>query len=173
MQKRSGKEKELDDTARRGISVRLASYYTANFAKGGVQFPWWQVFLEGRGFSTPEIGWLMGLRFWVGFFSGPLIGRFADKSGERRRIMVALAVGMFFSYWFYFTIDSFWAFALIGIIVAAFQAPIGPLGDSLTIINARIAGVDYGRVRLWGSASFIVTVLLAGIMLENAVLKQL
>ena len=168
MQKRSGKEKELDDTARRGISVRLASYYTSNFAKGGVQFPWWQVFLEGRGFSTPEIGWLMGLRFWVGFFSGPLIGRFADKSGERRRIMVALAVGMFFSYWFYFTIDSFWAFALIGIIVAAFQAPIGPLGDSLTIINARIAGVDYGRVRLWGSASFIVTVLLAGIMLENA-----
>ena len=72
---------------RRAISVRLAAYYTANFAKGGVQFPWWQVFLEGRGFSAPEIGWLMGIRFWVGFLSGPVVGQFADKWGERRRIM--------------------------------------------------------------------------------------
>lgn len=167
MQKKLPSQNVPDNKSRRAISVRLAAYYTANFAKGGVQFPWWQVFLEGRGFSTPEIGWLMGLRFWVGFLSGPLIARFADRFGERRRIMIALAVGMFLSYWLYLYLDSFWAFAFIGVVVAAFQAPIGPLGDSLTIINAQRSGVDYGRVRLWGSASFIITVLLAGLMLEN------
>lgn len=153
---------------RRAISVRLAAYYTANFAKGGVQFPWWQVFLEGRGFSAPEIGWLMGIRFWVGFLSGPVVGQFADKWGERRRIMVGLSVCLFLTYWLYLLVGSFWAFAGVGILVAVFQAPIGPLGDSLTLMNARRVGVDYGRVRLWGSVSFIVTVFLAGVMLETA-----
>lgn len=161
-------ERDGEPDGRRSISVRLAAYYTANFAKGGVQFPWWQVFLEGRGFTAPEIGWLMAVRFWVGVFSGPLVGRFADRWGERRRIMLGLAVGLFFSYWLYLLVESFWAFAAIGILVALFQAPIGPLGDSLTLMNARRVGVDYGRVRLWGSASFIVTVFLAGWMLETA-----
>ncbi|MDA0657104.1 MAG: MFS transporter, partial [Proteobacteria bacterium] len=77
-----------DPGERRAISIRLATYYTANFAKGGVQFPWWQVFLQGRGFSAPEIGWLMAIRFLIAMVSGPLVGRFADKSGERRRIML-------------------------------------------------------------------------------------
>ena len=161
-------EKKPDPGERRAISVRLAGYYTANFAKGGVQFPWWQVFLEGRGFSAPEIGWLMAIRFWVGVFSGPLVGRFADRWGERRRIMLGLAAGLFLTYWLYLLVDSFWAFAAIGVVVALFQAPIGPLGDSLTLMNARRVGVDYGRVRLRGSASFIVTVFLAGWMLETA-----
>lgn len=156
------------NSERRAISVRLAAYYTANFAKGGVQFPWWQVFLEGRGFSAPEIGWLMGIRFWVGLFSGPVVGQFADKWGERRRIMVGLSVCLFLSYWLYLLVGSFWAFAAVGVLVAIFQAPIGPLGDSLTLMNARRVGVDYGRVRLWGSVSFIVTVFLAGVMLETA-----
>jgi PPP family 3-phenylpropionic acid transporter len=157
-----------DPAERRAISIRLATYYTANFAKGGVQFPWWQVFLQGRGFSAPEIGWLMAIRFLVAMFSGPLVGRFADKSGERRRIMLVLSVGLFLTYWLYLLVDSFWAFAAIGILVAVLQAPIGPLGDSLTLMNARRIGVDYGRVRLWGSVSFIVTVYLAGEMLERA-----
>ena len=35
---------------------------------------------RGRGFSAPEIGWLMGIRFGLGFF-GPVVGQFADKWG--------------------------------------------------------------------------------------------
>jgi PPP family 3-phenylpropionic acid transporter len=153
---------------RRAVSVRLATYYTANFAKGGVQFPWWQVFLEGRGFSAPEIGWLMAIRFWVAVISGPSVARVADRLGERRRIMLGLAICLFLTYWLYLAVESFWAFAAIGVFVALFQAPLNPLGDSLTLMNARRIGVDYGRVRLWGSVSFIVTVFLAGVMLETA-----
>ena len=83
-------------------------------------------------------------------------------------MLFVCVVCLFLTYWLYLLVGSFWAFAGVGVLVAIFQAPIGPLGDSLTLMNARRIGVDYGRVRLWGSVSFIVTVFLAGVMLETA-----
>src|SRR5580700_1335682 len=43
-----------------------------------------------------------------------------------------------------------------------------PLGDSMTLAAVRNEGVDYGKVRLWGSISFIVAAVASGWMLALA-----
>jgi len=45
--------------------------------------------------------------------------------------------------------------------------PVMPLGESLTMLAARHGGLDYGRVRLWGSLSFIVVAVVAGRVLVD------
>ena len=42
------------------------------------------------------------------------------------------------------------------------QSALMPLGDSITLAAVRDDGLDYGRVRVWGSVSFIVAAIGSG-----------
>jgi MFS transporter, PPP family, 3-phenylpropionic acid transporter len=43
-----------------------------------------------------------------------------------------------------------------------------PLGDSIALAAVREGGVDYGRVRLWGSVSFILAAMASGAVLSRS-----
>jgi PPP family 3-phenylpropionic acid transporter len=43
-----------------------------------------------------------------------------------------------------------------------------PLGDTITLAAARSEGLDYGRIRLWGSVSFIVASIASGAALASS-----
>src|SRR5260370_14593522 len=45
------------------------------------------------------------------------------------------------------------------------QSALMPLGDSITLAAVREAGLDYGRIRVWGSASFILASVCRGALL--------
>jgi PPP family 3-phenylpropionic acid transporter len=42
-----------------------------------------------------------------------------------------------------------------------------PLGDSITLAAVRVHGIDYGRVRVWGSVSFIIAAMAGGGVLSH------
>ena len=43
-----------------------------------------------------------------------------------------------------------------------------PLGDSITLAAVRRDGIDYGRVRVWGSVSFILAAMASGAVLSRS-----
>jgi MFS transporter, PPP family, 3-phenylpropionic acid transporter len=43
-----------------------------------------------------------------------------------------------------------------------------PVGENLTMLHAQAKGLDYGRIRLWGSLTFIVAATLGGRILDDA-----
>lgn len=156
------------------LSFRLASYYFAVFALVGVVMPYWPVWLQSRGLGPVEIGLVLSVGRWISIGTTPVIAQFADRHGERKRLVILLLTGMAAGYSFYLLADGFWQILAVAIVVAVFHSAVNPVGDSLTMLNASRGHTDYGRVRLWGSVSFIITSFMGGVLLgrwgEDAIL---
>ncbi|WP_417519597.1 MFS transporter [Minwuia sp.] len=151
-----------------GWSVRLSLFYATIFMVAGVSMPWFPVYLESRGMAPEQIGLLLAVGFWIKPLANPLGSRWADVSGERRRPIVLFLIGAGAAYALFALGDSFTAFVFCAVLAACFNSPILPLGDNLTMTAAAERGLDYGRIRLWGSVTFIGAVYGAGWLLEGS-----
>jgi PPP family 3-phenylpropionic acid transporter len=145
----------------------MAAVYVALFAFAGLHLPFWPVWLESRGLDAVEIGLLIAVGRWVIVIASPIIAQFADRSGERRRPLIVLAVAVLASYALFLVTENYWHFLAVTVLAAVFQGAMVPLNESLTMMGVRAGRVDYGRVRLWGSLSFIAATMLGGLLLEN------
>ncbi len=147
-------------------SLRLAFFYIAMFSLGGVQLPFWPAWLAGRGLSAGEIGTLLALCQWIKLAANPLAGIAADRSAAPRRVMLALGLGAVAGFALLLPARGFALLLLTGTFATACFSSLLPLGDHLALTLAYGGRLDYGRVRLWGSLSFVVAALLAGRLIE-------
>lgn len=150
-----------------GPAPRLAFYYAAVFGLIGIQLPFWPVWLESRGLNAAEIGLFFSAALWVKTISNPLIGGAVDRTGERRRPMILFAALSLAGYALYPFAQGFWQILVIGMAVGATLSALMPLGESLTMRLTYERGMDYGRIRLWGSIAFILGAFGAGSFLEG------
>jgi PPP family 3-phenylpropionic acid transporter len=149
-------------------AVRLAAFYGAVFAVVGVQLPFWPVWLEAQGLDAGEIGLLIAASFWPRVITSLLIPHHADRLGERRRPMVLLAAITLFGVALFALADRFWMFMGLSLVTGATFAAILPLGEALALQEAHEHRLSYGRVRLWGSITFIVAAIAAGRALQQS-----
>jgi MFS transporter, PPP family, 3-phenylpropionic acid transporter len=147
-------------------SFRLAFFYAAMFSLSGVQLPFWPAWLAGRGLSAGEIGTLLALGQWIKLAANPLAGIAADRSTAPRRIMLALGLGAAAGFALLLPARGFALLLLTGTLATACVSALLPLGDHLALALAYGGRLDYGRIRLWGSLSFILAALLAGRLIE-------
>lgn len=157
----------LATPGRLSLALRLSFFYAAVFAVVGVNTPFFPVWLSSRGMDAAQIGLLLAAISWVRVVTTPWLGGLAERSGERRRPMVilaAVAFAGFASYWF---AEGFWGLLLVGVVAGVAHAAIMPLGENVTMSLAPGARLDYGRLRLWGSFSFIVASAGGGWLLEG------
>jgi PPP family 3-phenylpropionic acid transporter len=146
---------------------RLGLFYAAIFLLAGIQLPFWPVWLAGRGLGASEIGLVLGSALWLKVAVNPLIGLLADRSGRLRLVMVGLGLVNFAGFVLFLPAHGFWSlFAINALTTAAFSA-LMPLGDNLAITTAYELELDYGRIRLWGSVSFILGSLGAGALVSG------
>ncbi|MGH6959465.1 MAG: MFS transporter, partial [Dongiaceae bacterium] len=157
----------LSPASRTGIALRLSLFYFAVFLFVGVGLPFWPAWLASRGLGPAEIGLLLSLNAWVKLVGNPLIAHFADRSGEARRPLILVTVGSLLAFALFAVVDGFWAFLLVTILSGLCLSALTPLGDSLTMRLAASEGLDYGRIRLWGSLSFILAGAGAGWLLAG------
>lgn len=133
----------------------LSFHFTFFLFIWGVFLPFWSIWLEAQGVSSEQIGLL---------FSVALILRFVSNLGLLSQISTGVAVLRLLRVLGFLTLLAFtllfylqgllWL-AIITLCVNFLMAPMMPLGD---IIGTRLVNqinIDYGRVRLWGSLSFI------------------
>jgi PPP family 3-phenylpropionic acid transporter len=148
--------------------VRLAAFYGALFAVVGVQLPFWPVWLAAQGLSAGEIGLVLAASFWPRVATSLLIPHHADRLGERRRPMAVLAAITLVGVALFALADRFWMFMGLSLVTGATFAAILPLGEALALQEAHERRLSYGRVRLWGSVTFIVAAIGAGSALQRA-----
>ncbi|HET6520286.1 MAG TPA: MFS transporter [Geminicoccaceae bacterium] len=144
---------------------RLALFFGAAFASVGVHLPFWPVWLEARGLDAGAIGLALAAGLWAKVVLNPLVARVADATGERRRVMVALAGATTVGVALFALVHDLWALVALTALTSACFGSLLPLGDNLAMLHVRGGGVDYGRVRLWGSVTFILSALLGGRLL--------
>ncbi len=149
-------------------AVRLAFFYAAVFFMIGVHVPFWPVWLAAKGLGPEEIGGIIAASVGIKVIFNPLIAHAADRLGRRRPIMIALSALAFASFTLFGVTDGFWPILLVSVMFFAVWSPIMPLGESLAMLTGQGAReTDYGRVRLWGSLSFIAGAVGAGTVLAE------
>jgi PPP family 3-phenylpropionic acid transporter len=149
------------------VAPRLALFYAAVFFLVGIQLPFWPVWLAGRGLSPSEIGLVLATALWLKVFSNPLAGLLADRSGKRRAVMIGLGAANLAGFLLFVPAYGFWSLLAINALTTATFSALMPLGDNLTLAIAQEQRLDYGRIRVWGSISFIAAALGAGAVLSS------
>ena len=147
--------------------TRLALYYAAYFAVIGILMPFWPIWLEGKGLDAIEIGFILASAPFVRAIGSPLIAQVADRRGLRRPIIIMLTASATISFAIFNYIDDFWPIVIVTILFFMLFSASQPLAESLTMHVVRNEGANYGRMRLWGSVTFILAAIGGGYILEG------
>lgn len=148
-------------------SLRFSVYFGAVFLPFGIYIPYFGVWLKDLGMSAQDISLVLAVPLITRVIFTPIMSALADKFGDRRltlRIycsLYALTFGLVL-----LSDHLVWILATL-ILSNIFMAAIVPLSDSLAMAGVRRFNLDYGGMRLWGSAAFIIANLGGGAIIEH------
>ncbi len=148
------------------LALRLASFYGAVFLLIGIFMPFFPVWLKSRHLDEVEISLILAAPLLSRVLFTPLISFFADHLGNRRLVLIRLTWGSFFALLAFLPAQDFWVLLFISMSFGIFWTSIMPLTEAIAMTQVRQQGLDYGRIRLWGSLSFIAASLIAGLLVD-------
>ncbi|MDD5248599.1 MAG: MFS transporter [Rhodocyclaceae bacterium] len=145
---------------------RLSAWYFFYFAYVGAFAPYFTLYLQSLGFSAWDIGILMAAAPVMRALAPAFWGALSDRSGRRVPIVRFSAAATALAFLVFFFAQGFWG-VLVGIVLNFFfWTAAHPLVEALTLDHLRERTEEYGRIRLWGSVGFIVTVMGVGMLLD-------
>lgn len=147
---------------------RLAVWYFWYFAFIGAFLPYFGLYLQSIGFSAGRIAIVMSLGQVMRLLAPLLWSWLADSGGRRVRIVVASTAASLASFSVVFLTQDFVGLLIGMAVLHFFWSASLPLVEALTLGHLAASPERYGRIRLWGSIGFIVTVLGVGFLLDSA-----
>lgn len=151
----------------RRIAWRLAAFYGATFLVAGIKTTYFPVWLDGRGLTAAEIGIIASAPMLLRIIAAPAIGIAADASGDHRRMIIGLA-------WLALALTillvgagGFWPILVVVLALSTASTALIPLTETMAMASVKRAGADYGRMRLWGSLTFILAGFAAGVGVDR------
>lgn len=160
-------------SVKRRFAVSLALFYSAFFAVLGTHMPFFPVWLKAIGIDAAWIGLINALPAITRFTSLPQITALAEKRHAiRAGIMISVlttAIG--------FTAVGLQqqplALLLIYALTCMMWTPTMPLTDAYALRGVARYGLDYGPLRLWGSAAFAAGSLACGYLVDSIAPRDL
>ncbi len=148
------------------LGLRISLFFGALFLAYGVVVPYFPVWLDARGLDPLQISTVTALPLFVRLLVTPSIGLLADRLGNYRLVIVTLAwcamaliVGLSL-------VSGYAPILLIGVAFLLANGTMLPLIETIAVGGVRTQGLDYGRMRLWGSITFIIANFVGGIAIE-------
>jgi MFS transporter, PPP family, 3-phenylpropionic acid transporter len=157
----------------RGFARRLGLFYGAVFVLSGTHLPFFPVWLRAIGLDASWIGIIIAVPALTRFTVLPLITATAERRqalrGAMRLSTFATAIGFALLGIQHLPVLVF----LVYVAICCLWTPLVPLTDAYALRGVLQYGLDYGRLRLWGSAAFIVGTLLCGGLVDLVAPAQL
>lgn len=146
--------------------ARIGLFYAALCLVYGVHLPYLPVWLDWRGLSASEIALITALPFFFRAGVTPAVAIVADRAGAHRRMIVlmswsACALALVLS-----AASGFWPILAFAVLYAIATATLMPLIETIAVGGVRAAGLHYGRMRLWGSLSFLAVAFAGGLAID-------
>src|SRR5262245_3324628 len=138
------------------LALSLSAFYVGTFSVVGMLMPFWPAWLQGRGLDAAQIGVVLAAGVWAKVLMNPLVARASDRRGETRRPLIVLALACLACYAAFSLADGFWPILALNLLGGMLLSAMMPLADGLAVSLAAVRRLDYGRIRLWGSLSFIL-----------------
>ena len=161
------------EAASRRFATRLALFYGAVFGLTGTQLPFFPVWLKAVGIDAAWIGIITAVPAVTRFTVLPLVTGLAESHGSLRVAMIVTAF------------MTALGFSMVGtqhralLVFAAFVAtacmwtPMVPLTDAYALRGVARYGLNYGPLRLWGSAAFVAGALAGGLLVDLIAARHL
>jgi PPP family 3-phenylpropionic acid transporter len=150
------------------LARHLATFYLGYFGLLGVLLPYLSLYLLDIGLSPYRIGVVLAVTPLVKTVAPNLWGWAADRTGSRRAFMRMAGLGALVCFSMMLGVRGFWPIVGVMAIYAVFTSSLLPLVEATAMEAVERIGVDYGRVRLWGSVGFIAASLAMGRILDLA-----
>jgi MFS transporter, PPP family, 3-phenylpropionic acid transporter len=154
------------DTGTARFAERLALYFGALFLIYGVHITYFPVWLASRGLSPENIGLITALPIFIRTVATPLIAARADRHANHRDMIIILSIASAALALAMSQFASFWPLLLLSVPFAIAISSIMPLTETIAVDGVRRAGHDYGRMRLWGSATFLIATAVTGVLFD-------
>lgn len=148
-------------------SFSFALFFFAYYGYVGVFSPYASLFFSDRGMTAAQIGVLMSLMQVMRIFGPNLWGWVADRHQRRVTVLRLTAIAAVAVFCGLFAGQTFVQFLIVMIALNLFTSAQGPLSEALMLSEMRGDLTHYGKLRLWGSIGFIVSVVLAGPLLDR------
>lgn len=151
----------------RRFAIRLGLFYAAVFALMGVHLPFFPVWLQAVGVSPAWIGLIVAVPALTRFTILPFITGLAERRGSLRQALIITALLTAIG----FAVVGLFQAPIIILILFALTAcawtPILPLTDAYALQGVARYGLNYGPLRLWGSAAFVAGTLGCGLLADH------
>lgn len=146
---------------------RLSSFYFFYFAALGVLIPFWGLYLKDLGFTPLVIGELMAILMATKIIAPNLWGWIADRTDARLPLVRLGSLLSLLAFFGMFAVNGFWGIALVMTLFCFFWHASLPQVEVVTFNHLGTRTRRYATIRLWGSISFILTVLALGAVVER------
>lgn len=151
--------------------VHFGALSFAYFAAIGLFNPYAPLWFQSLGFSTLLIGVVSSLQSWTRVLAPYAWSWSGDHSGRRAELIRLSALGSLLAALGLLGVQEAAAVALVVALLFLANSGVVPLSEALLSKALNTAsGIDparYGRVRMWGSVGFIVSVTAFGALLEH------
>lgn len=159
--------------AARQFAGAVAIFYGMQFGLLGTHLPFFTVWLKSIGIDAAWIGIIIAVPAVTRFTILP----FATALAERRQalrgalVLTALATALGFGLVGVQRAPVLVFVAYVG--TCAAWTPMAPLTDAYALRGVMRYGLDYGRLRLWGSAAFVIGALACGLLADVMTAEKL
>jgi MFS transporter, PPP family, 3-phenylpropionic acid transporter len=141
---------------------RLSGYYFLFFITIGGFMPYWSLYLKSINMSAEQIGILSAVVVATKIFSSFIWGWVVDHTGKRMQVVRLTSLLSAISFSLVLFYQDFWTLFLILFIFAIFWSAALPQVEAATMSHLGDKSDSYTVIRIWGSISFIIAVLVLG-----------
>lgn len=154
-------------------TARARAAFATLYAAVGALFPYLPVYYQSLGLRLDLIGLLGALAAAAALIGAPLWGAAADRFGASRLVMPAAAGGAAVAAGFLGLVVGPVPLALAASALYLMMSGVAPILDARALETVAEDRNRYGRLRVWGSGSFIVSVLFVGWLTERTDIRAL
>lgn len=149
----------------RAFGFRISVTYALLMIGSGVQLPFLPLWLKAKDIPDAEVALILAGMMATRILGAPLFAWIADHFGNRR-LVIQLCAGFGFATYLALAISNgFGPIMTLSLIAAFMVAPVFPLMEGFAVDGSAVHQLDYGRLRLWASLSFLSGSLLGGALL--------
>ena len=159
--------------ASRRFAVRLALFYGALFGLVGTHLPFFPVWLKAVGIDASWIGIITAVPAVTRFTVLPFITGLAERRQALRGTLIVATFATAIGLALVGTQHAPLAVLLIYVATSGLWTSTTPLTDAYALRGVARYGLNYGPLRLWGSAAFVVGALACGLLVDLIAAEQL
>ncbi|MCA1458385.1 MFS transporter [Bradyrhizobium sp. BRP22] len=155
------------------FASRLGGFYGTMYGMLGTYLPFFPVWLKAVGIEASWIGIITAVPAVTRFTVLPLITGLAERRQMLRGAIMITAAATALGFALVGTQHQALPVFLVFVVTCCLWTPTGPLTDAYALRAVTHYGLNYGPLRLWGSAAFVVGALLCGLLVDTVAAEYL